>query len=143
MPAAPAKTFPPPIWRPLANAAADSNLGRDVTGTLLYCRGHFLQLLEGDEAVVRPLFHKIGRDPRHADVHLLSCEPAAKRLFPAWGMSHLHLDTARAAEAARVRTLLARLRTLRDFADVGDGARDLIGELRGAVDLASVERLAA
>ena len=127
----------------VADAAADANLARDVTGTLLYCRGYFLQLLEGEEAVVRPLFHKISGDPRHADVHLLSCAAATKRLFPAWGMSHAHMDTARVEEAGRVRAVIAKLRTLRDFGDLGDDARDLIRQLRRAIDGESSVRLAA
>ena len=127
----------------IADAAADANLGRDVTGMLLYCRGCFLQLLEGEEATLRPLFLKIGGDPRHVDVHLLSCAAAAKRLFPAWGMSHAHLDSARVEEAGRVREVIAKLRALRDFADVGDDARDLIRELRRTIDGQSALRRAA
>ena len=127
----------------IANAAADRNLARDVTGTLLYCRGYFLQMLEGDEAVIRELFDKISGDDRHVNVHLLSCNAAVKRLYPAWGMSFLHMDASRIEEAGRVRAVIGKLRQLRDFAAIDDDARDLIRDLRRAIDIESGRRAAA
>ena len=127
----------------LAGRAADANLARDVTGTLLYCRGFFLQMLEGDGTVVRPLFEKISRDPRHADVHVLADGTVAKRMFPSWGMSFLHLDLAHIEEAARARALIARLRRYRDFGGLGEEANRMILDLRRAIDTESGRRVAA
>ena len=126
----------------LARLAADANLARDVTGTLLYCRGYFLQMLEGEPTVLGPLFEKISRDPRHADVHVLADGPVAKRMFPAWGMSFLHLDLARIEEATRARVLVARLRRYRDFGGLGEEARRMILDLRSAIDTESGRRAA-
>jgi hypothetical protein len=48
----------------LAKARA-KNQRLDVTGMLLYKDGNFMQVLEGEETVVRELFACIERDPRH------------------------------------------------------------------------------
>ena len=39
-----------------------------ITGMLLYKNGHFMQVLEGEEASVMEIFHNIEKDPRHKSV---------------------------------------------------------------------------
>ena len=43
-----------------------------ITGMLLYAGGNIMQVLEGDEAAVRRTYERIGRDPRHRNIMLLS-----------------------------------------------------------------------
>ena len=62
------------------------NALNDVTGLLIYGNGTFLQALEGEEDVVVPLYKKIARDPRHADVKCLNSKPIEARQYPEWSM---------------------------------------------------------
>ncbi len=62
------------------------NTERGVTGMLLYGNETFLQALEGDEAVVEPLYETILTDPRHADVQLLRRKTIAHREYADWSM---------------------------------------------------------
>jgi hypothetical protein len=50
--------------------ARSNNERRNITGALLLSGQWFVQVLEGDEAVVRSLFATIQRDPRHDGVEL-------------------------------------------------------------------------
>ena len=88
----------------------------DVTGLLLYGNGTFLQALEGDEAVVAPLYEKIARDPRHADVTCLSRETIETRRFPGWSMGFRRL--AGDFDPGRFTSDGAREALLRNFAPV-------------------------
>jgi hypothetical protein len=83
------------------------NAARDVTGLLLYGRGNFMQLLEGDAATVTSLYARICRDPRHRDVRTLYSGPARRRLFPTWNMGLVVLDhTQSPVDRARLEALL-------------------------------------
>ncbi|MBD2767550.1 BLUF domain-containing protein [Hymenobacter sp. BT664] len=64
------------------------NTAHEVSGMLLYRDGQFVQVLEGEESVVRALYEKIRRDPRHTDVVKLADEPLTQRKFGAWAMAY-------------------------------------------------------
>ena len=51
-----------------------------------------MQLLEGEENVVRELYGTITLDPRHRGVMLLLDEPTDERLFADWTMSFKDLS---------------------------------------------------
>lgn len=68
------------------------NLERGITGILLYCDGNFIQLLEGEKAVVESLFERIKADERHRGVLRLFCLPCARREFPDWSMGFRRVD---------------------------------------------------
>jgi len=70
-----------------------ANVTRRVTGMLLYRHSRFLQLLEGDEAVVRALYAMIVADDRHTDVRVLSEGRRLFRQFPTWTMAFRDLAT--------------------------------------------------
>jgi hypothetical protein len=57
-----------------------------ITGALVVGERHFLQLLEGRCADLGRCFGLIARDPRHADVQVISAGEARHRLFPDWSM---------------------------------------------------------
>jgi hypothetical protein len=44
------------------------NNDNNITGILLYSRGNFFQVLEGDEQLLKSLFSRIKADERHKDV---------------------------------------------------------------------------
>ncbi|MDP3218628.1 MAG: BLUF domain-containing protein [Deltaproteobacteria bacterium] len=61
--------------------ATNARLG--VTGVLLYRNGNFLQVLEGEEGVVRDLYLRIRLDPRHTGCITLLDGALDARMFPA------------------------------------------------------------
>ena len=70
------------------------NLARGVSGILLYVEGSFFQVLEGEAAVVDPLFARIACDPRHSRVTMIMREPIARRAFDGWSMGFAELASA-------------------------------------------------
>ncbi len=75
-----------------------SNAARGVTGQLLHKDGNFMQLIEGEEAVVRALFQKIKRDPRHGGVIVLLDHQVPDREFSDWSMAFRELDATTSSE---------------------------------------------
>ena len=71
----------------LLEQARTRNAARKVTGMLLYRGGRFLQLLEGEEEVVRDLYATIARDVRHQRVTTLTESRRLLRRFPTWTMA--------------------------------------------------------
>jgi len=69
-----------------------SNAELNISGMLLYKDGNCMQVLEGEEAVVRTLYDKIGRDPRHRGLLTLLQGPLAERQFPGWSMGFRDLN---------------------------------------------------
>jgi hypothetical protein len=69
------------------------NARHDVTGVLFYSHGHIAQLIEGDPAVLEPLFEKIAHDGRHSNVTKLVSKPITTRSFPDWSMAFHPLET--------------------------------------------------
>jgi len=64
----------------------------DVTGSLFYNGGWFLQVLEGPLETITALYHKIEGDPRHKNSRMLYNEPAKFRTFTRWSMNMTNLD---------------------------------------------------
>jgi Sensors of blue-light using FAD len=105
----------------LLTKARARNAEVDVSGLLLYRSGSFLQILEGEPAAVQPIYDRIGRDPRHRDIVLLSRRACEARNFSDWRMGFVHLD---------------RLRSLPDgFVDFFGKGETFI-DLKGKPDLA-------
>jgi hypothetical protein len=106
----------------LRSRARNAELG--VTGVLLHRDGRFLQLLEGDEDVVRGLYASIAQDPRHHDVELVGHRRRLLRQFPAWTMTFRDLAEEPLAEARYSQVL-------EDAPDPVQGAVDeLVARLR-------------
>lgn len=76
----------------ILSKAREKNSRLGVTGMLLYKDGNFLQLLEGEEKVVRQLYETISLDPRHFGATVLTDEAAQERLFPDWTMGFRDLS---------------------------------------------------
>jgi len=68
------------------------NARNRITGMLLYRDGHFMQVLEGDEADVMKIFADIERDQRHKSVDVLRAEYIQYRDFPDWTMGFRNVD---------------------------------------------------
>jgi len=72
--------------------AKSNNERIEVTGSLFYNGGWFLQVLEGPPATLAKLYKKIELDPRHKNSRILYDEPATFRTFPRWNMNMTNLD---------------------------------------------------
>ncbi len=99
------------------------NRAREITGVLLCCGEHVIQLLEGEAAVVDTLFERIRNDPRHEDVQLLLHKLVGKRLFPDSRMALAELDR-------RFRLDRRRLVDLVDYVSTNENTSSYTAETR-------------
>lgn len=66
---------------------SDRNNRRDnLTGVLLVSKGRFFQVLEGAPADVDRALGRIGQDPRHRNLQIVTRKAVDRRLFHQWGM---------------------------------------------------------
>ncbi len=86
--------FSPSELVDLLKTSHENNAALGVTGMLLYKDGNFMQVLEGDEPVVRTLYAAIARDARHRGALVLTQGPLAARQFHEWSMGFRDLQTA-------------------------------------------------
>ncbi|GAC1373496.1 MAG: hypothetical protein NVS3B25_20960 [Hymenobacter sp.] len=94
--------FAPDELTALLEQSRAYNRTQHITGILLYTPdGRFLQVLEGERAAVRHLYHnRILHDPRHYHCRVFNEGPCLKRSFADWTMGF------REAQAPDLRTLL-------------------------------------
>ena len=72
----------------LLQQCREKNTPKNISGILLYGYGMFIQLLEGDDELVRELYYQhIANDPRHYDMKVLSEGFVNNRLFQNWSMA--------------------------------------------------------
>lgn len=93
--------------RSILRTSREYNVRLGVTGALFYRNGNFLQVLEGEESVVRELFGRIRTDPRHTGCFSLLEGEFEERLFPARAME-FQTDTDRSIEHSGALDRLAR-----------------------------------
>lgn len=67
--------------------ARTGNAAREVTGALVCVDGVFLQVLEGERAVVDALMARIEKDPRHTAVQVFFQAEVPERAFGSWKMA--------------------------------------------------------
>ncbi|SEQ38542.1 Sensors of blue-light using FAD [Solimonas aquatica] len=72
----------------LLKVCRTNNQAHGVTGMLLFEKGSFFQILEGERSQVEALFDKIATDPRHVRINKLIVERIAQRDFGEWTMGH-------------------------------------------------------
>ena len=65
----------------LLTKARQNNIKLDITGMLIYTGGHFIQVLEGEEDMVKKLYNSIRKDTRHKDVIVIYEGELAERQF--------------------------------------------------------------
>jgi hypothetical protein len=69
-------------------ASRRNNARARITGALLFTRGRFAQILEGDYAAVERVFETIQNDERHTGVVPLQFEAVPERGFGPWSMAY-------------------------------------------------------
>lgn len=58
----------------------------NITGLLVYCQGHFMQLLEGDQKHVSSLYDVIKQDKRHRHIKTIVVRMHPEPIAPDWSM---------------------------------------------------------
>jgi hypothetical protein len=91
--------------------AKTNNGPLDVTGSLFYNGGWFLQVLEGPESTLAKLYKKIELDPRHKNSRIIYNEPANFRTFPRWNMNMTNLDDRQADKYEELVEVLEAIRS--------------------------------
>jgi Sensors of blue-light using FAD len=85
------------------------NARRDITGLLLYSNGVIMQVLQGDETLVRGCFARIATDNRHRDVTLLRADMINLRTFAKWSMALIDIESSTSASEDKMQALLAKV----------------------------------
>lgn len=83
------QAFTPAELQSLVARAQQHNALVDITGALLFYRGRFLQVIEGDEEAVTQCMERIKRDTRHHDVNVVYQGPLEARRFGEWTMREI------------------------------------------------------
>jgi len=70
----------------ILSRAQSKNDQRRLSGILVFHKGAFMQLLEGDEKEVKEIFAHIQQDTRHTEVTVVYAKENQARCMPAWFM---------------------------------------------------------
>lgn len=81
-----------PELKELLQQARLKNNALGVTGMLVYCGWEFIQILEGEEDVVKDLYQTIFNDPRHRSVEVFYQGAIQQRAFTGWSMAFQVFD---------------------------------------------------
>lgn len=76
----------------IVHEARVNNQKLGITGMLLYNGKDFMQLIEGEKAIVQDLYEKVRKDHRHSDVTLLLKESITHKNFDNWSMGYKNVQ---------------------------------------------------
>jgi len=72
--------------------AREWNRAANLSGVILYDRGHFFQWIEGTNQELGKLWNRIRVDPRHSEIRILADQEIPIRLFEGWNMQLAHRE---------------------------------------------------
>jgi hypothetical protein len=84
----------------LLQQARTANEAKGVTGLLVYGNNQFLQVMEGEEAVLKPLYEHIATDTRHNRLIKMADKAVSERSFAEWSMAFKSLSAEQFAALA-------------------------------------------
>jgi len=76
----------------ILNVAQLKNKSIGITGMLVYHNREIMQILEGEEAVVKELFQSIYMDNRHTGIDVFYQGNIENRSFGEWSMAFIQFD---------------------------------------------------
>lgn len=76
----------------LLEQARQRNTELNITGMLLYDRGTFIQVLEGEKKDVMAVYDSILRDDRNSGNYIVQEKSISSRNFPNWSMGFKNLS---------------------------------------------------
>lgn len=83
--------------RRILESAVRHNEEDEITGLLLYSKGSFMQVLEGERDTVEAALARIEKDPRHKNLQVIARAEITKRGFSKWSMGFHGVTAADAA----------------------------------------------
>jgi hypothetical protein len=101
----------------LVAASRRNNLRAGISGMLLSKHSRFLQVLEGPESAVAPLYDRIAQDDRHQEPVVLVRESSGQRQFADSSMGFANLDSPEVAAIPGYTDFLDRPLTPESFHD--------------------------
>jgi hypothetical protein len=75
------------------NTARKCNPAKDITGMLFYDQGKFIQIIEGEQAVLNKLMTKLKSDPRHSNINILIDTETLNRELNDWNMEAFDISS--------------------------------------------------
>ncbi|OWS71846.1 hypothetical protein CBI30_05185 [Polynucleobacter aenigmaticus] len=85
--------FARPEFMELALHTGARNVKFGITGMLVFKDGSFMQVLEGNEEIIKTLYAKIEVDPRHTLVSVIHEGEISMREYGSWAMTYFNHDT--------------------------------------------------
>jgi hypothetical protein len=102
-----------------------NNLRDGITGMMLYKDGNFMQVFEGEQAVVTATYERMVKDTRHSGMITLQEGHLGARQFPGWSMGFKNLNLATERPASYSEFLNAPL-TGQEFSGTPSRAQKLL-----------------
>jgi hypothetical protein len=84
----------------LVEQARQANERQHITGALVYGNKRFIQVLEGEQAVLAQAYARISQDPRHMHLCRIADYPIGARHFAEWSLAFQALSPAQFAHLA-------------------------------------------
>lgn len=78
--------------RLIVGASQYRNSIDEITGILLFDGERFMQFVEGSDAAITRLMHRLHNDQRHHDINVRHDINVEQRVFPIWSMRWVHLS---------------------------------------------------
>jgi hypothetical protein len=78
--------------RDILQRSVSNNSSKGITGMLIFYRGTFLQVLEGDQKLVTELYERLRLDRRHKEVQLIDKKEVNAPSFSSWGMGFVDVQ---------------------------------------------------
>lgn len=110
--------------------AQRGNARRGITGALVYGDGQFMQIMEGEQAVLEELYAHIGQDRRHTGLFKLADRPIQDRRFAEWSMA---FQVVSPAELARLAGYVEPERLAAQMPDLGPADSLFLARMRALV----------
>ncbi|QEP44543.1 BLUF domain-containing protein [Ectothiorhodospiraceae bacterium BW-2] len=104
--------------------AREKNSRLGISGILLYNRGTFIQVLEGERAVLSELLRTIEHDTRHYNLITIDEAEIEQRDFPEWSMGFGQISDSQ----------LESLEGINDFMQTGELPATVHGAIRDILD---------
>lgn len=114
----------------LLDQARLANERQHLTGALVYGNKRFIQLLEGELAVLAQAYARISQDPRHQHLCRVADYPIAARQFADWPLAFQALSPAQFTHLAGY---LAPTQSRQHFPGYGSGASLFVEAMRALV----------
>lgn len=76
----------------ILQASRERNSQHNITGKLVYRNGVFLQVIEGEDSDLEPIWTSIKADPRHHNIVEIYYKPILERDFTEWAMGFANIS---------------------------------------------------